>query len=50
VQETFYGPEVTVAAEDVKTSCNAVGDQSEAFKTTRNVRVQASMDFGIVTG
>lgn len=50
VRETFYGPEVTVTAEDVETFCGVVGNQSEAFKTARNERVQAPMDFGIVTG
>jgi fatty acid synthase subunit alpha, fungi type len=50
VRETFYGPEVTITAEDVETFCNVVGNQSEAFKTARNEKVQAPMDFGIVTG
>jgi len=50
VRETFYGPEVTVTAKDVETFCDVVGNQSEAFKTARNERVQAPMDFGIVTG
>lgn len=50
VRETFYGPEVAVTAEDVETFCNVVGNQGEAFKTARNERVQAPMDFGIVTG
>ena len=50
VRETFYGPEVAITATDVETFCNVVGNQSEAFKTARNERVQAPMDFGIVTG
>ena len=50
VRETFNGPEVTVTAEEVETFCNVVGNQSEAFKTARNEKVQAPMDFGIVTG
>ena len=50
VRETFFGPEVTVTGEEVETFCNVVGNQSEAFKTARNERVQAPMDFGIVTG
>lgn len=50
VRETFYGSEVTITAEDVETFCNVVGNQSEAFKTARNEKVQAPMDFGIVTG
>jgi fatty acid synthase subunit beta len=50
VRETFYGPKVTITAEDVETFCDVVGNQSEAFKTARNEKVQAPMDFGIVTG
>lgn len=50
VRQTFYGPKVTITAEDVETFCDVVGNQSEAFKTARNERVQAPMDFGIVTG
>ena len=50
VRETFHGPEIAVTAKDVETFCNVVGNQSEAFKTARNERVQAPMDFGIVTG
>ena len=50
VRETFFGPEVTVTGEEVETFCDVVGNQSEAFKTARNERVQAPMDFGIVTG
>jgi fatty acid synthase subunit beta len=50
VRETFHGPEVAVTAKDVETFCNVVGNQSEAFKTARSERVQAPMDFGIVTG
>ena len=50
VRDTFCGPKVTVTAKDIETFCNVVGNQSEAFKTARNERVQAPMDFGIVTG
>lgn len=50
VRETFFGPEVTVTGTDVETFCDVVGNQSEAFKAARNERVQAPMDFGIVTG
>lgn len=50
VRETFHGPEVTVTAVDVETFCDVVGNQGEAFKTARNEKVQAPMDFGIVTG
>ena len=50
VRETFFSPEVTVTGKEVGTFCDVVGNQSEAFKTTRNERVRAPMDFGIVTG
>ena len=50
VRETFYGPKITITAEDIETFCDVVGNQGEAFKTARNEEVQAPMDFGIVTG
>ncbi|TFY80295.1 hypothetical protein EWM64_g3715 [Hericium alpestre] len=50
VRETFYGPEVTITAADIETFCGVVGNQQEAFKTTRSDDVQAPMDFAIVTG
>jgi fatty acid synthase subunit alpha len=50
VRETFHGSEIAITAEDVEAFCDVVGNQSEAFKTARNERVQAPMDFGIVTG
>jgi fatty acid synthase subunit alpha len=50
VRDTFTGPEVTISAADVETFCAVVGNQQEAFKTTRADVVQAPMDFAIVTG
>jgi fatty acid synthase subunit alpha len=50
VREVFTGPEVTIKAEDIETFCDVVGNQDEAFKTARSDRIQAPMDFAIVTG
>ncbi|EIN09976.1 fatty acid synthase [Punctularia strigosozonata HHB-11173 SS5] len=50
VHETFVGPEVRIEASDIETFCAVVGNQGEAFKTTRTEVVKAPMDFAIVTG
>lgn len=50
VRDTFTGPEVTIQASDVETFCSVVGNEGESFKTARKDKVQAPMDFGIVTG
>lgn len=50
LRDTFTGPEVTIQANDVETFCSVVGNEGEAFKTARTDRVQAPMDFAIVTG
>ncbi|KZT67951.1 hypothetical protein DAEQUDRAFT_367722 [Daedalea quercina L-15889] len=50
LRDTFTGPEVTIQATDVETFCAVVGNEGEAFKTVRADRVQAPMDFAIVTG
>ncbi|PPQ94469.1 hypothetical protein CVT25_001102 [Psilocybe cyanescens] len=50
IREKFVGPEVTIKAEDVERFCAVVGNQGEAFKVARNEKVQAPMDFAIVTG
>ncbi|KAH8100945.1 fatty acid synthase [Cristinia sonorae] len=50
VRDTFAGPEVTIDADEVEDFCSVIGNQGEAFKTTRNAEVQAPMDFAIVTG
>ncbi|EPS98652.1 hypothetical protein FOMPIDRAFT_1051298 [Fomitopsis schrenkii] len=50
LRKTFTGPEVTIQANDVETFCSVVGNEGEAFKTARTDRVQAPMDFAIVTG
>ncbi|QRW18188.1 fatty acid synthase subunit beta [Rhizoctonia solani] len=50
IRDTFVGPEVTITAEDVERFCAVVGNQGEQFKSARNERVQAPMDFAIVTG
>ena len=50
LREKFVGPEVTIKAEDVEQFCAVVGNQGEAFKAARTDKVQAPMDFAIVTG
>jgi fatty acid synthase subunit alpha len=50
VRETFSGPEVTIQTSDIETFCAVVGNEGESFKTARKEKVQAPMDFGIVTG
>lgn len=50
VRDTFVGPEVTIDADSVEDFCSVIGNQGEAFKTTRTSEVQAPMDFAIVTG
>ncbi|KAH9945014.1 fatty acid synthase [Epithele typhae] len=50
LRETFTGPEVVIDEDDVETFCAVVGNQGEAFKTARNEKPLAPMDFAIVTG
>ncbi|EPS94074.1 hypothetical protein FOMPIDRAFT_62775 [Fomitopsis schrenkii] len=50
LRETFTGPEVTIQANDIETFRSVVGNEGEAFKTARTDRVQAPMDFAIITG
>ncbi|CAE6423597.1 unnamed protein product [Rhizoctonia solani] len=50
IRDTFVGPEVTITAEAVERFCAVVGNQAEQFKSARYERVQAPMDFAIVTG
>ena len=45
--EHFYWPKLR---KDVERFCAVVGNQGEAFKTARSGKVQAPMDFAIVTG
>ncbi|TFY54773.1 hypothetical protein EVJ58_g8662 [Rhodofomes roseus] len=45
IRKTFAGPEVTI-----ETFCAAVGNEGETFKTVETERIQAPMDFAIVTG
>ena len=48
IRDRFTGPEITIEASAVKTSCAVVGNQGESFKTVRNIEVEAPMDFAIV--
>lgn len=50
VHDTFVGPNVTINAADVERFCSIVGNQDQAFKSARSDKVQAPMDFAIVTG
>ena len=50
IRDKFVGPEVTIKAEDVEQFCAVVGNQGESFKAARNEKIQAPMDFAIVTG
>ncbi|CAE6493369.1 unnamed protein product, partial [Rhizoctonia solani] len=50
IRDTFVGPEVTITSEAVERFCTVVGNQAEQFKSARYERVQAPMDFAIVTG
>jgi fatty acid synthase subunit beta len=50
VRDRFVGPEVTIKVADIEQFCTIVGNQAEAFKSTRTRAVQAPMDFAIVTG
>lgn len=50
IRDKFVGPEVTIKAEDVEQFCAVVGNQGQSFKAARNEKVQAPMDFAIVTG
>ncbi|KAH9950013.1 fatty acid synthase [Amylocystis lapponica] len=50
LRETFVGPEVTIEAGHVETFCAVIGNDGEAFKSVRTDKLQAPMDFAIVTG
>ena len=50
IREKFVGPEITISAEDIERFCTVVGNRDESFQIARNGRVQAPMDFAIVTG
>ena len=50
VHDKFTGPEVKIDAETVEKFCAIIGNDGEAFKSTRTDEVQAPMDFAIVTG
>jgi len=50
VKEKFVGSEVTISADAVEQFCVVVGNQGEFYQNTRHNRMQAPMDFAIVTG
>ena len=47
---TFTGADVKINGREVERFCDIVGNQSESFKTLRNEKVMAPMDFAIVLG
>lgn len=49
-RQTFEGPETTVEAADIERFCSVVRNEGEAFKSARNGKIQAPLDFAIVTG
>ncbi|KAJ3738019.1 hypothetical protein EV360DRAFT_77216, partial [Lentinula raphanica] len=50
IHDTFTGPEVELNVEDIEKSCGIVGNVDESFKSVRNDKVSAPMDFAIVAG
>jgi fatty acid synthase subunit beta len=50
LRTTFTSEQIPVDAETVERFCAVVGNQGETFKAIRNEKVQAPMDFAIVTG
>lgn len=49
-RQAFEGPETTVQAAEIERFCSVVRNEGEAFKSARNGKVQAPLDFAIVTG
>lgn len=49
IHEKFVGLEASINSDDVEQFCAVVGNLGESFKTARSDKVQAPMDFAIVT-
>jgi len=49
-RQIFEGPEIKVEASEIERFCSVVRNDGEAFKSVRNGKVQAPLDFAIVTG
>ena len=49
IHEKFLGPDAVVNSSDVEQFCAVVGNLGESFKIARTDKVQAPMDFAIVT-
>jgi fatty acid synthase subunit alpha, fungi type len=49
-RQVFEGPEITVDAQEIERFCSVVKNEGEVFKSTRSGKVQAPLDFAIVTG
>lgn len=50
IDTNFTSPEIAIDAQAVQRFCDVVGNQGESFKSARNERVMAPMDFAIVMG
>ncbi|KAF9267936.1 fatty acid synthase [Marasmius fiardii PR-910] len=50
IHDVFSGPEVTLDAKEIEKFCTIVGNHGESFKTVRNEKINAPMDFAIVAG
>ena len=50
INSVFTCPENAIDAKEVQAFCDVVGNQGESFKTTRNEKILAPMDFAIVMG
>ena len=50
IDSTFTCPENAIDPRDVQRFCDVVGNQGESFKSVRNEKILAPMDFAIVMG
>ncbi|KAK7446754.1 fatty acid synthase alpha subunit Lsd1 [Stygiomarasmius scandens] len=50
VKEVLTGPELTLDAAAIEQFCAVVGNHGESFKTVRQDKISAPMDFAIVAG
>ncbi|THV07258.1 fatty acid synthase [Dendrothele bispora CBS 962.96] len=50
VKQLLTGPEVTLEAAAIEQFCAVVGNHGESFKTVRQSKIDAPMDFAIVAG
>ncbi|RXK40211.1 hypothetical protein M231_02485 [Tremella mesenterica] len=50
VNSVFSGEDIVVVPEIVQRFCDVIGNQGESFKSARNEKIMAPMDFAIVLG